>query len=114
MTNATWKHTERAVARALGGERASKHGQGESTPDVLTSAYAVEVKHRKELPAWLKEAMAQSVRNAPEGKLPLVVLHESGCRHGEDLVMMRLADFRDWFGGAPGETAGNAREADAP
>ena len=42
--------------------------------------------------------MAQAVRNAPDGKVPLVIVHVSGCRHTGDLVMLRLGDFEDWFG----------------
>jgi hypothetical protein len=82
----------------LGGERTSKRGLGSNAPDVLAGGFAVEVKHRRTLPAWLTAAMAQSARNAPDGALPLVVLHEAGQRHADDLVVLRLADFREWFG----------------
>ena len=57
------------------------------------------MKHRDKVPDWLKEAMAQAVRNSPGADhLPIAVLHESGQRHSEDLVIIRLSDFVDWFG----------------
>ena len=67
-------------------------------PDIKHPWLAVEVKSRKQLPAWLLQAMYQAVRNAPKGKLPLVIWHEKGQRHDNDLVMMRLKDFEEWFG----------------
>ena len=60
--------------------------------------FAVEVKHRKELPAWLVDAVAQARRNAG-GRLPLVVIHQHGARHDGDLVVVAMGDWRDWFGG---------------
>jgi hypothetical protein len=88
---ATWKHTERAIARRLNGKRLGATGM--ATPDVVTERLAVEVKHRKELPEWLKDALEQAVNNAGD-RLPLVVLHEAGHRHADDLVIMRLDDFK--------------------
>lgn len=96
-----WKRTERAVAGRLGGERTSKAGLGVNAPDVETENWSIEVKHRQSLPVWLTDALAQATRNASAGKLPLVVLHESGRRHVDDLVMLRLGDFEQWFGDVP-------------
>lgn len=98
-----WKRTERDVAKKLGGQRTSKAGQGTNAPDVETESWSIEVKHRQDLPLWLSKAMAQAARNASDGKLPLVVLHESGRRHVDDLVMLRLGDFEAWFGEVPTE-----------
>ena len=98
MANSTWKNCERAIAAKIGGVRLSNHGLGLQTPDVETEAYSVEVKSRKVLPAWLTGAVAQAVRNASAGKLPLVVLHEVGRRHDNDLVILRMGDFQEWFG----------------
>ena len=87
----TWKQTERAIARRLEGQRIGCTGQ--ATPDVVTDSLSIEVKHRDQLPQWLMAAMAQAVTNAPAGKLPVLILHQSGQRHGNDLVVLRLADF---------------------
>ena len=42
--------------------------------------------------------MAQAETNATPGKLPLVVLHQVGRRHDNDLVVVRLGTFVEWFG----------------
>lgn len=55
----TWKQTERAIARRLNGKRLG--ATGTATVDVMTDRLAVEVKHRRELPGWLKDALAQGV-----------------------------------------------------
>ena len=89
-----WKAIERRVARKLGGQRVGCTGR--DTPDVVTELADVEVKYRATLPLYLKAAMAQAVRNAADGKLPLLVLAE---RYQRDmLVVLRLSDFVAWFG----------------
>jgi len=95
MTDKTWKQVERTIARRLNGRR--QGATGRRGPDVLTAWLAVEVKHRKRLPAWLKDAQRQA-RTAAGDRLPLVILHEAGQRHSDDLVLIRLGDFQDWFG----------------
>ena len=76
----------------------SNQGLGLRSADVETSAYSVEVKHRKTLPGWLNDAVAQAHRNCSAGKLPLVVLHQSGWRRENDLVVLRMGEFLEWFG----------------
>jgi len=93
-----WKATERAIATRLGGERVPVSGRGDG-PDVAHDWLSVEVKHRKTLPLWLKGAMAQAVAAARGDQLPVAVLHEAGAKHENDLVLLRLRDFIDWFGG---------------
>ncbi|GIV64877.1 MAG: hypothetical protein KatS3mg046_137 [Bellilinea sp.] len=87
----TWKKTERTIAKRLNGRRTGATGR--ATADVVSERFAVEVKHRQQLPEWLKEALAQAVAAADPTQLPIVVLHEAGRRHDGDLVLMRLADF---------------------
>ena len=98
MASRTWKNAEKHVAALLGGERVSNTALGLKSSDVETPVFSVEVKNRNELPAWLEGAVAQAHRNAPAGKLPLVVLHKTGCRRVNDLVIMRLGEFIEWFG----------------
>jgi len=95
MTDKVWKQTERAVARRLNATR--QGAVGRKGPDVTTSWLAVEVKHRRRLPQWLKDALTQARCGAGE-RLALVILHESGRRHADDLVVLRLGDFQDFFG----------------
>ena len=93
----TWKAAELKIAEKLGGKRAGNTGR--MGPDVLHEVYAPEVKTtRSGFPKWLTSAIAQAVRNAPEGKLPLVVLHRVGDKYDDALVVVRLKDWRDWYG----------------
>lgn len=95
----TWKAVEREIARRLGGERVPITGRVRgSAPDIAHERWAVEVKHRKALPAWLWEAVDQAVRAARDDQLPVVILHQHGCWHDNDLVVIRLRDFTEWFG----------------
>lgn len=94
-----WKDTERRIARLLHGERTGNRGA--ATEDVAHIWLSVEVKHRRQLPSWLTAAMQQAQRNAPAGRLPIVVLHAHGTRGANDVVCLRLADFLDWFGNDP-------------
>lgn len=106
MSDRRWKRTEREVAAALGGRRVPVTGRRGA--DVEHPTLAPEVKSRAELPRWLVEAVAQARAGAAEGRLPIVVLHQVGDRHGEDLVVVRFADWCDWFGSlerAPAEVA---------
>lgn len=91
----TWKTVERAIAKRLNGQRVGVTGK--ATADVVNGWLSVEVKHRRRLPEWLKAALDQARSGAGE-RLPVAILHESGQRHAEDLVLMRLADFELWFG----------------
>jgi hypothetical protein len=74
MGDKRWKAHERNVARRLGGHRLPNNGYGQ--PDVIAGDLALEVKCRT-LPDWLKQALAQAERNAPQGKIPVVVLVDS-------------------------------------
>lgn len=96
MRTATWKATERTVAKRLNGRRVGPSGT--STADVVNDHLSVECKHRKRLPSWLASAMAQSVAAAGDGQLPIVVLHEAGKRHDDDYVVIRLRDYQQWYG----------------
>jgi len=90
-----WKDTERAIAKRVKGKRVGPSGR--NTPDVITSWLAIECKERRQLPQWLKDAVQQARDNGERGKLAMVVLHESGRWHNNDLVLMRLRDFEAWF-----------------
>lgn len=93
-----WKEAERRVARKLGGVRTGNRGI--ASADVTSEWLSIEVKYRAKLPAWLERAMAQAENAASEGQLPLVVLHRKGQRSDNDLVVLRLGDFTEWFGEA--------------
>jgi len=95
MNRATWKAVERAIAKILGGQRIPITGRAEI--DIDHPWLAIEVKARHRLPQWIEKAMLHA-ETGPPHKLPIVVLHEEGRDHRNDLVMMRLGDFTAWFG----------------
>ena len=68
-------------------------------PDVQSDWLAVEVKYRQKMPKWIEDAMRQACFGASPNQLPIVVVHKEGERRRKDLVIMRLGDFLDWFGG---------------
>lgn len=92
-----FKAVERQIARYLGGER-NPVGSGVRC-DVSTKLLSVEVKEKQELPKWLIDAMSQAVRNCEENKIPVVILHRKGDEHRFDYLIIRLGDFRDYWGG---------------
>jgi len=85
------------VADALGGERAS--GPWQEGPDVVGEWIVAECKSRARLPLWILEALDQAQRAATEYQLPVAVLHQKHQRSENDLVVMRMGDFLQWFGG---------------
>ena len=93
----TWKHAERQIAKRLNGRRVPVSGRA-GQPDITHPWLSIEVKHRRRLPQWLTMAMEQAERAATTGQLPLAVVHEAGTRYGQSLVLLRLADFEEWFG----------------
>jgi molybdopterin synthase catalytic subunit len=106
MADKPWKACERAVAKRLGGQRVPITGRGRGdAPDVAAEGLAVEVKERRQLPQWIREAGEQAKAAAKVGELPVVILHELGRRHDGDLVLMVLSDFEAWLlGRQPAET----------
>ena len=95
MPDKLWKSTERHIAAMLGGKRIPILGR--EGPDIQHEVWAPEVKERKRLPGWLREAVTQAVVGAPSGKLPMVVLHAAGDKYDEALVVVRMRDWLDWF-----------------
>jgi len=88
-----WKRAEREIASALGGQRLPNTGRG--NPDVLTTdgRYAVQVKTRETLPAWLTDAVEQAKRDAGD-RLPMVVLNE--VTQGKKARRLIVLDFDTW------------------
>jgi len=89
----TFKGVERSLAKRLNGERTGHTGGA----DVQTDWLCAEVKSRKTLPQWVRDAVAQAKRNAGISQLPVAILHQQGQRHDADLVVMTLADFENNF-----------------
>jgi hypothetical protein len=94
----TWKHAERKLAAYVGGERAPINGRG-NAPDIEHPWLSIECKHRQTVPGWIKSALRQAeLGNVTGDKLPVALIHEAGSRYEESLVVLKLSDFRAWFG----------------
>jgi hypothetical protein len=94
MSRNTWKNTERMIAARLGGQRVPVSGRARGdAPDIAHPLLSLEVKHRKRLPDWLHQAMAQAVACADPDHIPVAILHEYGSRHAADLCVVTLADL---------------------
>ena len=113
MTRSTqWKHTERHVAAALGGQRVPITGrQRGDAPDVEHPTLAIEVKRRTrardQLQAWVMEAMAQAEASAATAqertgavKTPVVVIEQTRWGHANEYyAVLRLNDLAELVGG---------------
>ena len=55
------------------------------------------VKEYREQPVWLREALRE-VRVDAGDRLPIVIWHQKGRNGCGTLVVLRFADFHDWFG----------------
>jgi len=85
---------QQKMAKRLGGKSVGTiEGQ-----DIEHAIWSIECKKRKSFVG--QSFMDQAVRNCPEGKTPLVIVHVTGQRHESDLVMMRLKDWEDLYGKA--------------
>jgi hypothetical protein len=61
MSQPDWKRTERTIVSLLGGTRVPGTGRaGGDATDVAHPPLRFECKHRRSLPTWLTEAMAQA------------------------------------------------------
>lgn len=93
---AYWKDHERRIAHLLGARRASRPWA--DAPDVEADRLIVECKARRQLPKWLVGALANAERHAGPEQLAIAVLHEKGKHSENDLVLLRLGQFIEWFG----------------
>lgn len=58
---ATWKDVERRIAKMIGGVRIPVTGRhNQETPDIDHPRYAPEIKHRAQLPDWLKALVSDT------------------------------------------------------
>jgi hypothetical protein len=90
----SWKDAERRTAGILGGTRING-ARGVQMQDVEHGVFSVEVKHGKTcIPKFVSDAYEQARRNAPKGKIPLVVLHKQGsAQYMAVLPLVELVKF---------------------
>ena len=92
MSAQRWKRQERAIAMALRSTRIPNNGAGQ--PDIRAYGWAVQVKTRKQIPAWLWAAVDQAQRDACAGERPAVVLSE--VTPGKRARRLVVLDFDAW------------------
>ncbi|MDG6927744.1 MAG: hypothetical protein JRN10_00850 [Nitrososphaerota archaeon] len=92
MTDKVWKQEERRIARAFGTERTPLSGSNSkmTQSDTLHPKFYIEIKHRKQVPFY-KVFLETDKKAKDEGKIPMVVLHES--KRQKRIVMISLEDF---------------------
>ena len=78
MADKAWKQAERDIASLFGSKR--NPNNGENREDISHARLSIEVKHGKQVPKLIVDAMGQAKRNAPAGKVPVVALHPKGSR----------------------------------
>lgn len=94
MSDKTWKAVERQVARLLGGSRVPVSGRQRGfAPDILHETLSLEVKHRKDIPDWLLDAMNQAELSKRDDQIPTVVLHKKGMKFENSLTVVRLSSM---------------------
>jgi len=66
--------------------------------DVKHPIFTIECKARTAPPKMVQKWMAQAEAAREDGKDALLVIHEQGAEHGNDLAVMRLSVLRDLVG----------------
>ena len=89
MPDKTWKSVERRVCRYLGTERLLHEGR-KGEPVGISEHYAIQVKHRKSLPTWIADAWGDTEQHTPEGKIPIVCLHQKQQKIEDTWVLTKL------------------------
>ncbi len=111
MSGGRWLRQEREIARALGTRPLPERGVGE--PAIRLPGWAVLVKTRATVPAWLWAALDQAARHAQEGERSAVVV--SDVVQGRKARRLVLLDFDQWAALArPEEAMRRADEAPFP
>jgi len=109
MGATNWRRQGRAMARALGAERAAE-GDADAGAYRLPG-WALRIKTRATAPAWLWAALDQAARDAGPEEYPAVVLaHVSQGRKARRLVLLDFAHFRALVAGEKGDRSADEGE----
>ena len=65
--------------------------------DVEMNCYSVECKTRKKELPEVKDWFIQAMKNCPEGKVPIIVFHQTHSNHDDDIVIFKIQDFIDLY-----------------
>lgn len=101
-----WKRAERELAERVGGRRVPVTGRARGdVPDIDHPWLSIEAKSWSAMPERVVDALRQAEAANPGGNLPVALIHGNGERYDRALVVLRLGDFMDWFGGQAQERA---------
>ena len=97
MPAKTWKSIESRLANWLNGKvpavRKSKMYLGTNVEDISYGPFSIEVKSRSIFPKYIYEWFEQAKTNC-EGRIPIIIWHEMGMKTGEEIVLIKLVDFK--------------------
>lgn len=89
------KDYERWLAQDLSGLRIGVLGYEDVILRTGWSAWSIECKEVQEMPALIRNGMAQAIENAKRnGNRPLLCIHENSGRHENDAVVLVMT-YRD-------------------
>lgn len=96
-----WKAAERELAEYVGGRRVPVSGRARGdVPDIAHPWLSIEAKSWSAMPERVVAALRQAeAANTTGAKLPVALIHGNGERYDRALVVIRLSDFMQWFGG---------------
>jgi hypothetical protein len=87
------KGNQRALTKFLG-EKAENRGILGGADVVYDQHFYIEAKELKKIPSGFMKFWLQATHHCPNGRVPLVQIHELNKRHEDDFVFMRLEDFK--------------------
>lgn len=91
----TWKKVELKIAALLGGERVPVTGRARgSAPDIKQPVLALEVKHGKQIPKLVLEAMDQAEKSVRGDQVPMAVMHPLRAEYSDSICIVRLKDLQ--------------------
>jgi hypothetical protein len=91
-----WKACERRIAKYIGGTRIPVTGrQRGDAADIDHPWLSPEVKYRKKLPEWMKDALRQAKASARGNQTPIVIMCEKGMDVGRCWAIFELEEVRD-------------------
>ena len=88
------KRNQRALKKFLG-PKAEDRGILGGADVIHDHHFYIEAKQLNKIPQKLKGFWQQAVYHCPAGRVPCVQLHELSKRHEDDLIFMRLEDFKN-------------------
>ena len=97
MGESYWKRCERELRKRWQGERAVH--LGEKGANGYSGWLRWELKCRERLPQWIVDAWLQANIGRKSNELGVVILKQKYWSWADAFVVIKLADFEDWFGG---------------